>query len=80
MNQLRSYPLSTGEIVQWSASLTRVLPGLDPEAVAYVIDAMIIGVRGYDDTKGVRNIVEALKDLRRTQSGKLCFKKEWPTT
>jgi hypothetical protein len=76
-NQLRHFPLTEGEVFQWVASFNRVMPNLDPEALAFVIDAMISGDYEYDGRAGIQYVVAAIKDVVRTERG-FAFRKQWP--
>lgn len=69
-NQLRSYPLSVTEVLEWKDSIIKLLGNsLDLEAIDFAIDKMILGEIEYDKNKGIQNIFSALKEISKTDQG-----------
>lgn len=67
-NQLKKFPLSDIEILEWKDSLLTIWPELDPEAIEFVVNKMI--AQEIDcDGGGIQNIVKGLKRLDVNQEG-----------
>jgi hypothetical protein len=67
-NQLRKFPLTDIEIVEWKTSLFELFPNLDPDAIKFVVLKMLIGVIE-SDGGGIQNIIKGLKRLGKNESG-----------
>jgi hypothetical protein len=77
-NQLRAYALSGVEIVQWAATIERLVPDLDPVALCWLIDQMLQGEYAYDRHAGVQQLIMGLRNVERTEVGNYKFKIEFP--
>jgi hypothetical protein len=62
-NQLRAFSLTDIEIVEWAASIARLLPELNPSALEFMVDKMKIGEIQFDKTLGIQNIFNGLKQV-----------------
>lgn len=66
-NQLRAYPLSQKEILEWKDSFVK-LSGKDlaelAEKLDFVIDKMIVGEIDNDPKHGIKNLFEGLKEVQ----------------
>lgn len=63
-NQLRAYPLSAVDILEWKDSIVKFYgQSLDTGALEFAIDQLIFGKIEYDKNTGIQNIFSALKEI-----------------
>ena len=67
VNQLRPYPLSAIEVMEWAASLEKI--GVDYGALRHLIWQMILGNYDYDKSLGIQNLVNGLRKVKKTETG-----------
>lgn len=69
-NQLRAYPLSAVDILEWKDSIVKFFgQSLDLGALEFAIDQLIFGNIEYDKNTGIQNIFSALKDIVKDSNG-----------
>jgi hypothetical protein len=68
-NMLRAYPLTGTEIVQWAATIERVVLDLDPLALCWLVDEMLAGRYEFDKTVGIQQLITGLGRVEKIQTG-----------
>lgn len=68
-NQLRSFKLNLSDVLQWKDTIIRLKPEIEPEAISFVVDKLILGELDYDKDLGIQNIINGLNMLVRTEKG-----------
>jgi hypothetical protein len=61
VNQLIAYPLTDLQIIDWSKTITRLMPEVTPAQVMAVIDEYMLENIEWDKSKGIQNIFYGLK-------------------
>lgn len=62
-NKLRSFKLSTVEILEWKDSILKLMPDIDANKLMFVIEKMMDGTLEYDHNLGIQNIFRGLKKV-----------------
>lgn len=70
-NQLRAYKLDLSEVFGWTNTLLRIYPDLELDRLQMAVDGMISGEIPYDQSIGIKNIVNALRRVIRNDDGSL---------
>lgn len=61
VNQLIAYPLTDLQIIDWSKTITRLMPEVTPAQVMKVIEDYMLENIEWDKSKGIQNIFYGLK-------------------
>lgn len=64
-NQLRAFPLSQKEIFQWAQTIEAVEPPIDPLALCWLVDEMLVGRVQYDRGAGIQNLIQGVANVER---------------
>lgn len=69
VNSLLGYKLDVQDVVQWSRDIDRLLPGIEPERIAFLLDQYKTTRFTWDTKLGIQNIFIGLKWIGKTESG-----------
>ena len=64
VNQLLAYTLTAENIAEWSISIWKIMPDVDPELIAFVLDAYKTDKLEWDKNKGIQNIFNGFTNTR----------------
>ena len=75
-NQLRSFPLTAIEILEWKDSLMELLRGMDTDTakIEFAIKKMISGELEFDSRLGIQNIFNAYRNCFQDDKGQCRIK------
>lgn len=68
-NQLREFPLSALQILEWKDTILEARPNIDPEAIRFIVDKLITADLPYSKGEGILNIFRGLKLIDRNKEG-----------
>jgi hypothetical protein len=65
-NKLKAVPMAPNEITDWARTIERVVPGLDPLMLCWLVDEMLAGRYKYDRNAGIQNLtIPLLSEVER---------------
>lgn len=72
VNQVRTFPLTSLEVVEWSRSIVELIPPeeFDMMKIQFLIKAVKRGEVPWDKDKGIQNIFIGLKYVQKMGEGK----------
>lgn len=63
VNQLTSFSVNDERIIEWSKSLSELVPNLDAKDLHTLINDFKLGELEYNQKEGIQNIIKGLKEL-----------------
>lgn len=76
VNVLISFKLTVHEIIDWAMLIKRLAPDIDVKAVRFVLDAFATEAIVWNKDKGIQNIFNGLKEIKKTEEGYQLVKRE----
>lgn len=61
------------QLIDWSDSIIENVPDIRPEEIHAIVNGFMTGVYEYDNTRGIRNIFDAIKLYRNNNRPKSVF-------
>lgn len=62
LNKIIPFPISVNEIEDWSATVLRLRPNVQPEIMRDIMDKFLTGEWHYDKDMGITNIIKAIDE------------------
>lgn len=69
VNQVAPYPLTAIQVLEWCASIEKLMPDLDIKKLEFLMDAFKVDRFSWDKSKGIQNIFNGLKFIRESEGG-----------
>lgn len=73
-NDCVAFKMDAREIIHWSREIERLVPGIDPKAIGFVLDCFKVDILSWDRNKGIQNIFNGLKRIGRNEDGSFYLK------
>jgi len=69
VNELIAFKMDVTDILHWTNEIERLLPGTEPEKIAFLIDCYKKEDLFWDKSKGIQNIFSGLKQIKKLENG-----------
>lgn len=77
VNNLIAFKLTVSELADWAKQIDRIAPEVDIKALRFLMDCFATDTLEYDRNKGVQNIFNGLKRIKKEGDGYVLMRQSW---